>query len=375
LQNLIRKFAMKRVVLLIIAFLIAVTNCPAQNTSAKKASARKAQPTSKKVTTSPKVILNPTQIYNRLIESTVTVSTETGHGSGFFVAPNVVATNYHVIEGENEVICYDPSGKISYHVTGYLAVDKVADLILLKVEGSKSPKPIAMASGDVATGQVVYALGTPKSWMGTISDGIVSARRNINNIAYIQITAPISPGSSGGPVVNRLGYIIGVSVGGDEDGQNLNFAIDYHHLADLMRRQSSYPLSLASLNRPNTGTNQPNTGKRNSASYEHFSRSYRYVAFYYPEDLEWSEKKRTDVNVEFNINRSNGVRIIYESGRTETFKILSGITEDYSADGSKYQMSEVLDENGDELLLLFSDEDDALLIIYASGFRIQFSNS
>ena len=90
-------------------------------------------------------------------------------------------------------------------------------------------------------GDNVFTVGNPESLNGTFSQGIVSGRRQINKIWHIQITAPISHGSSGGPVLNDRGEVIGIAVSSLEDGQNLNFAVPSSSLKSLVNRSIDSP--------------------------------------------------------------------------------------------------------------------------------------
>jgi hypothetical protein len=215
-------------------------------------------------------ILSPSQVYRQVVKSTVTIVTDAGSlGSGFYVAPNVIATNYHVVEGASSVKCVLTNTTKQVSVTGYVAVDKNADLILLKVTGA--PKsPLKLAHGKVATGQIIYAIGAPQGMEGTISDGIVSAVRSVEHITLVQITAPISQGSSGGPVVNRVGEVVGISTLIHTGGQNLNFAVSYTHLQKLIARMKLTPTKLAYLHeRSQTRNNQRSSSVYNNNGGNH----------------------------------------------------------------------------------------------------------
>jgi antitoxin component YwqK of YwqJK toxin-antitoxin module len=190
-----------------------------------------------------------TLIYKNTVNSTVTIETDDALGSGFFVAANIIATNYHVIRGDTEAYCYTNNSDTKYRIEGYVAVDTSADLILLKVSGLRRT-PIRIATIPTEIGQKVYVIGSPKGLPTTISDGIVSAIRDFDGYKLIQITAPISHGSSGGPVLNSNGELIGISVASLKEGQNLNFAIPKANLKALMNNKRTYPLSLAILNLP-----------------------------------------------------------------------------------------------------------------------------
>lgn len=192
------------------------------------------------------VAQDATLIYKNTVSSTVTIETDIGLGSGFFVSKNVIVTNYHVIKDANEAYCYTNNSSTKFKIEGYLAVDKSVDLILLKVSGLDRAS-IKIATSSISPGQKVYVIGSPKGLPASISDGIVSGLRDFEGKKLIQITAPISPGSSGGPVLNANGELIGVSVGQYKEGQNLNFAIPKSNLEVLLKKMSSSPLSITKL--------------------------------------------------------------------------------------------------------------------------------
>ena len=148
-------------------------------------------------------------------------------GSGFFVRPNVVATNYHVIKDGAAALVKIIGDANLYPVEGIVALDETSDLALLKIK-SPSRKPLILADNSrLEVGQEIFALGNPKGLEGTISQGIISSKtlRQLGREKLIQITAPISPGSSGGPIVNIKGEVVGITVSTLTAGQNLNFAI------------------------------------------------------------------------------------------------------------------------------------------------------
>jgi hypothetical protein len=157
-------------------------------------------------------------------------------GSGFFVRPDVVVTNYHVIEGASDGFAKIVGETFIYHIEGVVGIDKTKDLALLKLKRVNG-KPLILADiSKIEVGQEVFALGNPKGLEGTISPGIISGSslRQVENENLIQITAPISPGSSGGPVVNRKGEVVGVAVASLKEGQSLNFAVPSSYLAILL---------------------------------------------------------------------------------------------------------------------------------------------
>ena len=157
-----------------------------------------------------------------------------GIGSGFFVRDNLIATNYHVIEGAARGRAKLVGQFSTYTIEGVTATDKTNDLALLKVTVyGINPLPLGNSS-DVKIGETVYVAGNPKGLEGTFSDGIISSRRDQYSKERLQMTAPISPGSSGGPVLNSKGEVIGVSFMTLVGGQNLNFAIPSRYLTELL---------------------------------------------------------------------------------------------------------------------------------------------
>ena len=172
-----------------------------------------------------------------------------GFGSGFFVRENLIATNYHVIEGASHGTVKLVGKYTTYNIEGITATDETNDLVLLKVT-AYGIKPLPLGnSDDVKIGTTIYVAGNPKGLEGTFSDGIISSRRDRYAKERLQMTAPISPGSSGGPVLNRKGEVIGVSFMTLEGGQNLNFAIPSNYLKKLLN-QSRHPEPLSQQKQP-----------------------------------------------------------------------------------------------------------------------------
>ena len=171
-----------------------------------------------------------------------------GFGSGFFVRDNLIATNYHVIEGAARGTAKLVGQFSTYTIEGVTATDQTNDLALLKVTVSGiNPLPLGNSS-DVKIGETVYVAGNPQGLEGTFSDGIISSRRDPYTKERLQMTAPISPGSSGGPVLNSKGEVIGISFMTLVGGQNLNFAIPSRYLTELLTK-STPAKSLAEGNR------------------------------------------------------------------------------------------------------------------------------
>ena len=157
-------------------------------------------------------------------------------GSGFFLKPGQVVTNLHVIRGavRAEIKTLDGKGKV-FPVNGALAVDEEGDLALLSVDTpSERPRSTELASELPDEGESIFVIGNPLKLEGSVSDGIVSAVREVpNSYRIIQITAPISHGNSGSPVFNLRGQVLGVVTVKVTNGQNINLAIAAGRVAQL----------------------------------------------------------------------------------------------------------------------------------------------
>jgi trypsin-like peptidase len=144
-------------------------------------------------------------------------------GSGFFITPDgLLLTNYHVIKNARTVGARTPSGAY-YPFSGEWIRLSDLDVAMLKFNATDVPYLLLQSNVQVEEGQRVLVIGSPEGLQGTVSDGLVAAIRE--NGEYIQITAPISHGSSGSPVLNEQGKVIGIATSILVSGQNLNFAI------------------------------------------------------------------------------------------------------------------------------------------------------
>lgn len=155
-------------------------------------------------------------------------------GSGFFVRDGIVATNLHVVRGTAGGYAKLVGQNIRYDIAGVLAVDEERDLALLAVKQKSAPSLVLGDSHQATVGQPVYVIGNPRGLEGTVSEGIISGVRHADSGTLLQITAPISPGSSGGPVLDAYGRVIGIAAATVESGQNLNFAVPSSYLAALL---------------------------------------------------------------------------------------------------------------------------------------------
>src|SRR5215208_7449178 len=171
-------------------------------------------------------------------------------GSGFFLRPGQVVTNLHVIRGavRAEIKTLDGKGKI-FPVNGTLAVDEEGDLALLSVDmpAERVARSTELAKELPDEGETIFVIGNPLKLEGSVSDGIVSAVREVpNSYRIIQITAPISHGNSGSPVFNLRGQVLGVVTVKVTNGQNINLAIAAARVGEL-RAGKLQPLSELTL--------------------------------------------------------------------------------------------------------------------------------
>ena len=201
--------------------------------------------------------LTSVEMAARLDEFTVfikvnrSITQDGGFGSGFFVKPNLIATNYHVIKGASaRDIMYKRVDKKGFHsIKSVRAVDSKHDLAILEVPWTRVKLAPIGNSDLVKKGEEVYVSGNPKGLEGTFSDGKLSAIRTDFTIKVFQISAPISRGSSGGPVCNNRGVVIGVATWIRKSEiqfksaeieldvpQNLNFAVPSKYLRSLLNR-------------------------------------------------------------------------------------------------------------------------------------------
>lgn len=160
-------------------------------------------------------------------------------GSGFFIAANRVITNRHVIEDADHALIKTHDGG-AFVVQGVLAASEEDDLALLQINvpANISIYPLPLKTEPPEEGEQVLVIGNPLGLEGTISDGLISSIRELEKSKTIlQITAPISPGSSGSPVIDLRGEVVGIATSQLSKGQNLNFAMPSARIADLRLSQ------------------------------------------------------------------------------------------------------------------------------------------
>ena len=184
----------------------------------------------------PPAIKDVRELVNQLGEAVVQVSTPGGLGSGFIINPDgFLITNFHVIEDETEIsveVYHQNNGQLerkTYKDVKIVAINKFADIALLKIQDADAPKFSRVLLGDseaLAVGESVFAIGSPLGLERTVTEGIVSTKtRELQGDLYLQTTAQINPGNSGGPLFNLRGEVVGITNMKITSGEGLGFAI------------------------------------------------------------------------------------------------------------------------------------------------------
>ncbi len=158
-------------------------------------------------------------------------------GSGFAAADGRIVTNAHVVEGLHQLEILDHEGRELGIVRHVEAISFDWDLAILPRLSSVSDAGLYLTTEPVKTGQDIIVFGSPMGFYGTVSSGMISSIRELEDMTLLQMTAPISAGSSGGPVVDLDGNVCGVSTLTLIDAQNLNFAVSSNEVMSLLIRQ------------------------------------------------------------------------------------------------------------------------------------------
>jgi S1-C subfamily serine protease len=170
------------------------------------------------------------EIVARTRPAVVVIETNKGFGSGFVVRPDgTIVTNHHVVANASEMAVKFASGEV-YRNVYLLNSDAIEDLAFLKIEAVDLPTIPMGNSSTVQVGEDVLLVGAPRGLEQTVSNGLISAIRLDDGVRVIQTTAAASPGSSGGPLLNRGGEAIGVMSFKIVNGENLNFTIPINYV-------------------------------------------------------------------------------------------------------------------------------------------------
>lgn len=191
----------------------------------------------------------PSDIYKKASPATVLIKTDKAGGSGFIVtASGVIATSLHILEGANKVAVKTQSGEIFDNVE-LLAKDDRKDIALLKITGFDLPVVDLGNSNEISPGDRIVVIGNPlatEKLQTSITDGIISGIRDFGwGYKVIQLSAPISPGNSGGPVLSVNGKAIGIAAFKLTAGENLNFAVPINYVRGVLESiDSNKPLAI-----------------------------------------------------------------------------------------------------------------------------------
>ena len=240
---------MKRPLLIVLALSLAQLLGPlAQNVESSQ------QPTANR-TTGTKIgfgqtpsNLSPSQVFSRSRSSVVVIvassENEQGLVSGFIVGDDKIVTNHHVLEGMSEAFVVFSDGKVQ-PVSEVIAASAEQDLMILRVQTGHRR---SLSLGDELSlneGDPVYAIGSPKGLQLSFTNGIVSSFRKSSSQILIQTTAPIAPGSSGGPLLDKSGLVVGVTTSRIEDAPGIYFSVGSGDVRRLMRTPYGVALTLA----------------------------------------------------------------------------------------------------------------------------------
>ena len=207
------------------------------------------------------------------LPAVASIDTGSGRGSGFFIRPDLVVTNNHVVEGQNSVTLRVAGAQYTARVT---TTSAAVDLALLQVY-NPNPQQVTLRLGTVATarpGEEVIAIGYALGALSnTVTRGIVSALRQSGSVTLIQTDAAINPGNSGGPLIGRDGTVIGINSMGisKQVGEGLAFAIAVDHVTALINGRAvvATQTPLAGLNQAMGGPSESEAARaRGQGQYE-----------------------------------------------------------------------------------------------------------
>ncbi|GLX67646.1 stalk domain-containing protein [Paenibacillus glycanilyticus] len=177
----------------------------------------------------------PQQIVEKYDDSVVTITTNLGLGSGVVIGDRYILTNYHVMQDASSATVVTVDNK-EIKVSGVAAYSEDNDLAIIQTDRSIGATPVELGYGSlsVSKGDKVVAIGSPLGLQNTVSDGLVSGVVYIGNTRYIQTSAPIDHGSSGGALFDEYGELIGITSRGLTSQADLNFAVSSLYGAILM---------------------------------------------------------------------------------------------------------------------------------------------
>lgn len=181
-------------------------------------------------------------VVNRVKGAVVQIETSKGLGSGFFVTPDTVLTNYHVIQGESYVtLRYADKETVQGHVQSSSAEHDVAILKVWATRTNQPCIPFGRAAG-LSSGQEVIAIGSPHGIQNTVTRGIVSGLRQLGSVSLVQTDVALNPGNSGGPLLDQRGQAVAINTMMFRGAQGLNFAVAIEHAQALLEGRPQVPI-------------------------------------------------------------------------------------------------------------------------------------
>ncbi|MBU2044913.1 MAG: trypsin-like peptidase domain-containing protein [Candidatus Omnitrophica bacterium] len=190
--------------------------------------------------TRPKLLdKNPAEVFQEVSPAIVVIHAQlpdgTSQGSGFVVnSSGVIATNFHVVGGAEEIEVKFKNGK-TYPVTGIIDYDVERDICVLKIDAYGLTTASLGNANQLEPGSKVFVIGAPLGLEYSITDGLYSGKRKDLNRDVLQFSAPISPGNSGGPLLDPQGKVVGITTFIKPAGQNLNFAIPINEVKKFFK--------------------------------------------------------------------------------------------------------------------------------------------
>ena len=215
------------------------------------------------------------EVYEQVAKSTVVVRNldrggkPKSAGSGVILPDRDIVTNCHVVKGASELRVR--LGNKEYPATLHYS-DWDRDVCSLSVTGINAPAVVLGSTKSLKVGAKVYAVGAPKGLELTLSDGIVSSLRELEGGQYIQTTAAISPGSSGGGLFDESGSLVGLTTLYLAEGQTLNFAVPVEWVKELPKRSSKNATDTQTETQWLNKAIELESRKNRAASLEHCAR-------------------------------------------------------------------------------------------------------
>lgn len=261
---------MKRILLLVLSIFIIACNQEKKENQNKTGITEKSE-----IKTVQKTELNASDIYSKSKEKVALIicydqnGIPVSQGSGFFISKDSLVTNHHVIEGATRVDIKIIGEEKIIRGSKIISASEKYDLAIIKTKQEFNFFKIDSLNSE-NVGSKVFTIGNPRGLEGTISEGIISAKRK-EDYDLIQITAPISPGNSGGPLINEKGNVIGISTFTLTNSQNLNFAVPIKYIKECQNYVYKPHSKKKTKKADKTAISISNFKKEGSEFYEHIS--------------------------------------------------------------------------------------------------------